>query len=363
MNPIPYSMMFLTVLLSACLQQEDTQITLIKSLTKKGQSPVIQGDTAFFFYTGNAKNASIVGDFTGWQPKSMQKIIGSNIHYHTEVFQPEARLEYKLIIDNSWKTDPLNDDSCITDLGFNSEVKMPEYLEPEWIYEDEETPGGALYQFNLESKIFGKTRPVAVYLPSGFEKEAEYPVLIVHDGLDYVRRGRAQLQLDNLIHKQVIVPVVVLFVSPQERTREYRDDLKADYVRFIEEELLPYAVSQYNIKEKKDVRGVMGSSYGGHISLYSAVRYPDKYKYVAPFSPYVSIEVLESLRGSNSWKKIYLLHGTYDHLDKIHSSVASLNQLFQSMDNYTYVEEPEAHNYYFWRKHFAEVLKYFYGDC
>ena len=355
--------LFLILALTACMNEKDPEILQIESLATRGQSPVIQGDTAYFFYLDSATNVSIVGDFTGWQPIVMKKTQSSNIHYHKEIFQPKARLEYKYVVDSEWTTDPLNKDSCITDLGFNSEIKMPGYKGPEWIYEDEATPVGRLHQFEMDSRILNNSRPVAVYLPPDFEIGEHYPVLVVHDGLDYIRRGKANVQLDNLIHEKVIVPIVVLFVSPVERTREYRDDLKENYVRFIEEELIPYAISEYQFNEKDNERGVLGSSYGGHISLYSTIHYPERYKYVAPFSPFVSFEVLEELRGSNSWRKMYLLHGSYDHLGPIHSSVVSMNQLFKTGNTkYKYVEEPEAHNYYFWRKHFAEVLKYFYGD-
>ena len=39
----------------------------------------------------------------------------------------------------------------------------------------------------MHSDAFGETRPLSVYLPARFRRTRRYPLLIVHDGEDYLR--------------------------------------------------------------------------------------------------------------------------------------------------------------------------------
>ena len=65
-----------------------------------------------------------------------------------------------------------------------------------------------------------------------------YPLLVVHDGHDYLNYASAKTVLDNLIHRNEIAEMVVAFVSPVgDRLVEYANH--APHARFVARELVP----------------------------------------------------------------------------------------------------------------------------
>ena len=55
---------------------------------------------------------------------------------------------------------------------------------------------------------------MTLYLPARFRRIARYPLLIVHDGGDYLKYAAAKTVLDNLIHRLDVAETVVAFVLP-----------------------------------------------------------------------------------------------------------------------------------------------------
>ena len=85
-------------------------------------------------YNGEFKTLEIAGDFTGWKPKKInlksQKIPSNLI---VLAFAKTARVEYKLIVDGKWITDPLNPNKVDNGVGGeNSFFTMPDYKPTEW---------------------------------------------------------------------------------------------------------------------------------------------------------------------------------------------------------------------------------------
>ena len=81
----------------------------------------------------------------------------------------------------------------------------------------------------LTSPALKTPRRVKVYVPPIQCDSAEpYPLLVIHDGFDYLARGRMAELLDNLINDGDVPPLVVLFVPPADRTEEYAGTLADD---------------------------------------------------------------------------------------------------------------------------------------
>ena len=65
-----------------------------------------------------------------------------------------------------------------------------------------------------------------------------YPLVVVHDGLDYLNYTSAKTVLDNLIHRNEVAEMVVAFVNPPgNRLVEYANH--APHARFVARELVP----------------------------------------------------------------------------------------------------------------------------
>ena len=64
------------------------------------------------------------------------------------------------------------------------------------------------------SPALGRDVDVSLYLPARFRPTGRYPLLVVHDGGDYLDYSSMQVVLDNLIHRLEIAEIVVAFSQP-----------------------------------------------------------------------------------------------------------------------------------------------------
>ena len=129
-----------------------------------------------------------------------------------------------------------------------------------------------------------------VYLPPGYDEERaqRFPTLYVHDGGQYLHRGRLPTVLDNLIFGREIGPLLAIMVDPVERGREYR--ASEEYAAFLESELLPHVEGRYRTLAQREARGVMGASLGGLISFYVALSRPHLFSRVGGQSSALHLE-------------------------------------------------------------------------
>ena len=139
------------------------------------------------------------------------------------------------------------------------------------------------------------TRQVAVYEPSS-AGASPLPVMVFNDGLGYLSEDgslRAAAVLDTLISRGDLDPMAAVFVMPgrpkgdpaptpesygsaqhvaaaNQRRQEY-DSLTDDYVRFLDDELLPDIASRCDLSLDRDPskRAICGISSGG-IAAFSA---------------------------------------------------------------------------------------------
>src|SRR3970282_1406521 len=95
--------------------------------------PFIEENTANFIYLGNFSSVSVAGDFNGWNQNAdaLSKLVGTRLWYKTKTFELNARLDYKFVRNgNDWILDPENPNTCTGGFGPNSELSMPEYVQP-----------------------------------------------------------------------------------------------------------------------------------------------------------------------------------------------------------------------------------------
>jgi alpha-glucosidase len=146
----------------------------------------------------------------------------------------------------------------------------------------------------------GRQRRVWIYLPKGYEtSKKQYPVIYMQDGqnlFDELTAGFGQEWgvdefMDSLKNKPQSI-IVGIDHGGDQRVMEYDPyDSKYgkgrgyDYTRFLVETLKPYIDGHYRTLRDVKHTTVAGSSMGGIISLYAAVKYPDVFGNAAVFSP------------------------------------------------------------------------------
>ena len=93
--------------------------------------------------------------------------------------------------------DPLNPHHALDPFGANSVVHTEGHEVPDWTQpQDTEARAGEIREhLTLESEAFGDTSATCkIYVPARYRETRRYPLLIVHDGDDFLRfagaRGR-----------------------------------------------------------------------------------------------------------------------------------------------------------------------------
>jgi enterochelin esterase-like enzyme len=196
--------------------------------------------------------------------------------WHLFLEIPEgSRIEYKFEVvrdgHGEWITDPLNPLTAEDPFGSNSVCRAHGYQRPDWTLPESGARPGTLDALTVDSHL-GGVREVPVYLPAMFRRNRRYPLLVVHDGVDFLKFADLQAVLDNLIERLEIPPMIVALTNPGNRLQEYAGD--PDHARFLVRELLPALDGALPLRRSPRQRCLMGASFGAVASLSAAWRYP-----------------------------------------------------------------------------------------
>ncbi len=328
--------------------------------------PFIEQDTlVHFLFRGNATQVAVPGDASYWDPAAapMGLINGTNLWYRSAVFEPDARLDYKFVLNgNYWILDPLNPYQVAGGYGPNSELRMPLYIPPPEIEYYSGIPHGTLEDSIIHSSNLNNSRQVKVYLPPGYAAASDsLPLILFHDGLEYLSLAYTGNILDYLIWQKRIRPVIAVFVPPVNRQEEYAGSLKPQFGRFIVNEILPWIEEDYRVSRIPRERGTLGASNGGNIALWLGWQYPEIFGNIAAQSGYAENEILNGLNnGPKLDLTFYLDLGKYD-IPIIVSRVGSLVTIMNSRGyDYQYRFYYEGHSWGNWRAHIDNALEMFF---
>lgn len=328
--------------------------------------PFIDNDTAVFLYRGAANSVSIAGDFTGWEPnKQLIRIQPTNFYYYRQKFEMNARLDYKYVVTTTgtqWILDPENPHKVSGGFGPNSELAMPEYIQPSEILYNAAIPHGTTEQKQLFSTNTNRNYNLTIYLPPGYNPTKHYPAVYFQDGSEYIILGSAVNVLDNITNLQRINKVIAVFVTPNNRNIEYADSLRHKYAAFFAKELVPFIDSIYSTIKDPHMRLVMGDSYGGNISAIISYSYPEVFGncglHSGAFQNY-NYEIYNLfLTAPKKDIKFSSVWGTYEPLwDKMRSFRDSLTAKGYE---FQWLELPEGHSWGQWRATIDRIVEYIF---
>lgn len=357
-------------------EKREIEAAMITAI-KKQPCPAIEGRNVTFFYINEGKDdnagVAIFGDLNGWfGTVPMQRIGATSIYSYTMENLPEdARIEYKLRVNGKDLCDPLNPEKGDNSVGGeNSIFQMPGYrpyvltapAEP-----SKQLKGSTVIQ-DFKSTIMKNTRKVTVYTPPGYSDNGEetYPVLLVHDGTCYLEKAELAAIAEHLMNCGKIRKIVIVFVDPVERNKEYGRG--KDYSAFTVKELLPWIEKNYRVSRNAEDRAVMGASMGGLISFHLAFTYPSIFGKVASQSGAFGYNgvtadsaMLEDVEGSPKKPiSVYLDIGLYDLVfDK--GSLLDSNRVMHLILKkkgcpIVYKEYDGGHNWTCWRDQLENIL-------
>ncbi|MGB5163663.1 MAG: alpha/beta hydrolase-fold protein [Woeseiaceae bacterium] len=242
--------------------------------------PLVDGTDVTFVYRGDVEAVFLHCWISGLDTaQPFQRLEGTDVWATTIELPKGSRIEYKfeVIRDGNKELilDPLNPVLAHDPFGANSVCQGYGYERPEWSLPNTLSRQGSLHRKQIHSNAFGEARDIHVYLPATFRSNRRYPLLIVHDGDDYLRYADLKAVLDNLTHRLEIPSLIAVLVQSPDRLAEYSGN--DTHAKFLAEDLLPHMVAEYPLIDRADARCLMGASFGGVASLHGAWRYPEHY--------------------------------------------------------------------------------------
>ncbi|HEX2705786.1 MAG TPA: alpha/beta hydrolase-fold protein, partial [Candidatus Lustribacter sp.] len=184
--------------------------------------PVVEGDRVTFLFRGEADVVHIRHRVVGLaDPLPLRRLAGTDLWFGTIELPALSRVEYQVEIVRAGQVervnDPLNPRVAHSPFGPSSVCAAEGYAVPDWAQPDPEARPGELIDLTVASRALRRDHPVRVYLPARFQGSVRYPLLVVHDGTDYLEYASAKPVLDNLIHRLDVAPLVVAFIPPGDR--------------------------------------------------------------------------------------------------------------------------------------------------
>lgn len=208
-------------------------------------TPLIDGDQVTFLWEGKTAPC-LRGDFTDWErgePVTFHRL-APGLWGYTHTFPANAYFEYAYFTGPDMQAhmvDRLNPRRVPNGLGgYNHFAYMPERHPDPMTIRRKGIPKGKLIHAALPTQgiIAGSIRKVHLYQPPA---TGPYPLVLVWDGQDFLRRGRLPVILDNLIHQGKIQPLALAMVDNHRSMRMLEYSSNDFSLAFILECVLPFA--------------------------------------------------------------------------------------------------------------------------
>jgi len=341
--------------------------------------PVVEGSTTTFVWRGEADAVHLVHMIFGLPThQPFVRLPGTDLWSVALDLPARSRVEYKIEVtrgnERALVEDPLNPLKTHDPFGTNSVAQGDGYETPEWVKPDPEARHGTLEELIVPSEGLQRDVHVTLYVPARFRRTRRYPLLLVHDGGDFLAYAGMRTVLDNLIHRLDIAEMLVGFVHARERLVEYADH--PGHARFLAEELTPRLERDWPLIAAPSARGLMGASFGAVASFAAAVRYPRVFDRLMLLSgSFAFTDIGPSRRGPafepvvsfvNTFRRspgkvseqVFLSCGVYESL--IYENRSMLPLLQATGMKVRYVESHDGHNWENWRDRSREGLSWLF---
>jgi enterochelin esterase family protein len=348
---------------------------LLERLRLEG-NPVIDGETVIFLWQGESA-PQLIDDLHGWEdnPQQLKRMgtdssTGSGITFWGISFPlaQDAYLEYSFYdpISKNRFRDPFNKRRIYNGVGsYNNFLYMPEASRSPWTKIDKNIKHGKLTRHEVETWMLGGSGKRAVYLYQPPTREP-VPLLVVYDGIDYLRRGKITAIVDNLVEQNRIRPIALALLQNGGKYRRFIEYADSDAtLSWLRHDVLPLAQRKLRLSEEGGAFGILGASMGGLMAMYTGLRMPKIFGKIISQSGVFSFEgldcsVVDLIRyAPRPNAKIWMDVGKLEELLEDNRQMVTL--LKQKGYNPAYRETGGAHNYTTWRNSLGEALIQMFG--
>lgn len=341
----------------------------------------------------NPDGIYISGDFEGWSGgKQTYKLKEHNGIYSITLDNTQDKIAYKFT-KGSWDSVELNADGSSKDNRAYSFSKKNDTIHVSIEKWSDQTGPISTASGNvriLTESFFmpelNKNRRIWIYLPSTYiHSSKKYPVIYMQDGqnlFDDQVAYSGEWGIDetlNQLSKERKLDFIVIGIDNggTDRMSEYspwdlaKYDVNAQgeaYVKFIINTLKPYVDKRYRTLSNKTNTVIAGSSLGGLISHYAALKHPEIFGKSVVFSPSFQLfpecfDFAENHAGIQN-SKMYLMAGDQESKNM----VDKMNQMIKTMENAGFPETNikskvvigGAHNESLWKDQFEEAITWLF---
>lgn len=343
-------------------------------------APIVEGSRCTFLFRGEADEVHVVHRILGLPPRlALRRLRDTDLWYLVLELPEGSRVEYQMEVRRGEHrervNDPLNPHRSHSPMGSSSICFAHGYRTPEWVEPDPEARPGELTHLVVPSRALRRDSQVTLYLPARFRRTATYPLLVVHDGGDFLQYAAFKTVLDNLIHRLDVAETVVAFTRPGDRLSEYANSTA--HARFVTGELVPRLEAELPLAGQRSGRALLGSSFGAIAALSAAYRAPEHYGSLAllsgsfvftdlptdhgggpAFDPVVRFVNRFRARPRRVAHRVFLSCGVYEPLIVPNRSmVLTLESAGMAV---RYVEARDGHSWENWRDRLRDALSYVY---
>lgn len=372
---------FLLLLCTLCALATKAQLTI--NVTTPANTP--QGDDIY-----------VAGTFNGWNPADAAfKLTKQAANTYTITLAAQTGTIKFKFTRGSWGTV-----EGITSGGFRPDREFT-FGNGQTInltvdgWEDKKGSGTstALPNVKVVSNSFimpqlGRTRRVLIYLPNKYATDSttRFPVIYMHDGQNVFDAATAfagewgvDETLSDLESKGDKGAIVVAIDNSNERIAEYTPYVNPQYgggegdkyVDFIANTLKPYIDSNYRTLPDRENTAIAGSSLGGLISLYAALKHQNVFSKVASFSPAYwinkdSLQMYIAQSGHKPSLRLYTIGGQNEsqtlvnNINDVEDALAQVD--FESVSTRVVIHVDGAHSEWYWKREFGAAYQWLFAN-
>ena len=325
----------------------------------------------------------IAGSFNRWNPKDPRfAAIRVRQNSGITIDLPKGMFEYKFTLGNWDDAETGSDGTSAENRLISIEKDTTVLIEiDDWAnhFPKKAKQSTASHNVHILDSAFympqlNRNRRVWIYLPYSYSTtRKKYPVLYMHDGQNLFDNSTASFgewgideALDTMSHLFGEMIVVAVDHGGEKRINEYAPfDMdqygkgEGDcYVDFLVQTLMPYINNHYRTKKSARYTAIAGSSMGGLISFYAALKYPDKFGASGIFSPafWITPQLKEyaAKRASKAKGRMYFYAGQQEG-EKMVPDVLSYLQLLSKQSKLklkSHIRAEGKHSEETWREEF-----------
>jgi alpha-glucosidase len=263
-------------------------------------------------YTPPEDQIYLAGDINGWNPGDVNNVLQKNDEglweITTDTFPDGLTIAFKftrgdwLTVEKGENGEEIADRNFTFGNGETVEITIANWADFGGGGESTAAWNVSVMDESFYMPQLDRNRRIWIYLPPDYnETDVSYPVIYMHDGqnlFDELTSFAGEWEVDETLNQLYDDGYKVPLVVGIDNGGEYRiDELTPwnnpaygggqgdEYLAFIVETLKPYMDANYRTLSDRENTALVGSSLGGLISTYGALKYQDVFSKSGPFSP------------------------------------------------------------------------------